>query len=256
MTKLSVAIITRNEAANIGRCLDSLKWADEIVVLDGFSTDGTAEVCRKYTEKIYQKKFESFPVERDHVLRKTSNSWVLSVDADMYFPPELCAEIRAAVESGRHDAFLMRGLTVFIGGEIRHCGWFDPTYLRLFNKEKGGYNLKERFLDSFAPSGSVGKLENHFIHYGGDDFSEYFGKIRRYSYLTALEYGDKGVRINGANCAYYFIMKPMLIFGYKYIYKMGFLDGVQGLLVCLLSACTYFSAYATLWDQQRRGAVA
>ena len=97
MEKLSVALITKNEAGSTGRCLESLKWADEIVVLDGYSTDNTLEVCRQYTDKIFQKEFESFPVERDFILRMTSNKWVLSVDSDMYFPPDFEKEVRETI---------------------------------------------------------------------------------------------------------------------------------------------------------------
>ncbi|HCG76367.1 MAG: glycosyltransferase family 2 protein [bacterium (Candidatus Ratteibacteria) CG_4_9_14_3_um_filter_41_21] len=253
MEKLSVAIITKNEEKSIGRCLESLKWVDEIVVLDGYSTDRTVKICKNYTNKIYQKQFESFPVERDFVLKKTSHRWVLSVDADMYFLPEICEEIKTVLKSDiKYDAFLMRGLTVFLGKEIRHCGWFDLRYLRLFNKEKGNYDLNLKCIDPFIIKGEIGYLKNHFIHYGGDSFSEYFGKIKRYSYLTALEYKTKGLRIQPYNCLFYLFLKPLLVFIYKYIVKRGFLDGIVGFLVCVNSAITYFASYSTFWDIQRK----
>ncbi len=253
MNRLSVAIITKNEEKTIGRCLESLKWADEIVVLDGYSTDGTVSVCKEYTDKIYQKGFESFPVERDFVLKKTSNRWVLSVDADMYFPPEICSEIRHVLGTGiKYDAFLMRGLTIFLGREIRHCSWFDLRFLRLFNKEKGNYDLNLKCIDPFIVKGRIGRLKNHFIHYGGDSFSDYFGKISRYSYLTALEYRTKGLKITRWNGLFFLFLKPALIFSYKYIVRRGFMDGVPGFFVCANSAASYYSTYAALWDMQRK----
>lgn len=253
MEKLSVAIITKNEDKHIGRCLESLKWADEIVVLDGFSTDNTVNICKKYTDRIYRKRFETFPIERDYVLKKTTNKWILSVDADMYFPPGICEEIKEILKSDiNYDAFLMKGLTIFLGKEIRHCGWYDCRYLRLFNKEKGYYDLSLSVLDVFKSEGKVNYLKNHFIHSGGDSFIDYFGKIKRYSYLTALEYKTKKLKLTSQNCIFYLFLKPILIFLYKYILKKGFLDGIIGFLVCVNSAISYFVAYATLLDIQRK----
>lgn len=254
MNKLSVALITKNEEAVIGRCLESLKWADEIVILDGCSTDRTLEIGKKYTDKIYQKEFESFPKERAYVLGKTSHKWILSVDSDMYFPNEICTEIKELLKTDiDYDAFLMKGLTIFLGQEIKHCGWYDLRYLRLFNKEKGSYDVTTlTVLDPFKVNGKIGSLKNHFLHYGGDSFVDYFGKIKRYSYLTALEYNNKGLKITSLNAIFYLFFKPLLIFFYKYIYKRGFLDRIPGLLVCINSAISYYVAYSTLWDIQRK----
>jgi len=254
MEKLSVALITKNEESTIANCLESLKWADEIVVLDGFSTDKTVEICKRYTDKIYQKKFESFPHERQFVLEKTSHKWVLSVDADMVFPQAICEEIQEILRSEiKVDAFLTAGLTVFLNKEVRYCSWFDKRYTRFFNKEKGSYDLNYSVLDVFQIKGPKGKMKNFFYHYAKEDFIDYFGKIKRISYLTALEYKMKGVKINSLNVVYYLLIKPILIFFYKYFYKRGFLDGTVGLIVCINSAISYFVAFAALWDIQRKG---
>lgn len=253
MEKLSVAIITKNEERNIGRCLESLKWADEIVVLDGYSTDKTVEICRKYTDKIYQKEFETFPREREYILKRTSYKWVLSVDSDMYFPSEICEEIKDMLKQvPKYDAYLMKGLTIFLGSEIRHCSWYDPRYLRLFNKEKGYYDLSLKVLDVFKTYGKVGKLKNHFIHYGGESFAAYFVKMARTASLTAEEYQTKGVKIRHYNWIWYFGFKPLLAFLHKYIIKRGFLDGIVGFLVCVNSAISYYAPLAILWDRQRK----
>jgi glycosyltransferase involved in cell wall biosynthesis len=253
MEKLSVALITKNEEKVIGQCLECLKWADEIVVLDGFSTDSTVEICQQYTKNIYQKEFESFPKERDFILKKTSHKWVLSVDADMYFPPEICEEIRDILVKGpKYDGYLCRGLTIFLDKEIRHCSWFDSRYLRFFNKEKGSYDLNYVALDLFYLKGAKGHLKNYFLHYAKESFIDYFGKIKRLSYLTALEYQNKGVKIAGHSFFWFFFSKPMGIFLYKYIWKRGFMDGPEGLIVCINSAISYYVAYAALWDIQRK----
>jgi glycosyltransferase involved in cell wall biosynthesis len=253
MEKLSVALITRNEESVIERCLESLKWVDEIVVLDGYSTDKTVSICRKYTDKIYQKEFESFPKERDFVLQKTNHRWVLSVDADMFFPTEICTEIRGILaNSPTADAYVCRGLTVFLNKEIRHCSWFDYKYIRLFNKEKGSYDLTYTALDVFNVRGKKGKLKHFLYHYAKESYIDYFGKIKRLSYLTALEYDRKGVRISVGNFWWYFLLKPACVFAFKYGWKRGFLDGTVGLIVCINSAISYYVAYAALWDLQRK----
>ncbi len=255
MHALSVVIITKNEESTIDRCLSSLKWADEIIVLDGFSTDKTVEICRKYTDKIYQKKFVSFPVEREYALGKASNDWVLSVDADMYFPPQFCQEIRNILSADviPFDGFYAKGLTIFLGREIRHCGWYDHSYMRFFNKTKGRYDTKTyTVLDIFYVFGPKGKLKNHFVHYTKETFLDYFGKIRRISDLTAYEYKNKGLKLSRYNIILFMLLKPGLIFLYKYIYKLGFLDGAVGLVVSINSAISYYVAYAALWDMERK----
>jgi glycosyltransferase involved in cell wall biosynthesis len=252
MEKLSVALITKNNEGSVRDCLESLKWADEIVVLDGFSTDRTAAICREYTGKVFQKPFESFPRERTSVLEKTTHRWVLSVDADMVFPPAFCDEVRRILENPRYDGYRCRSLTTFLGREIRHCGWFDTRYLRLFNKEAGEYDLSMSVLDKFrVRTGRVGVMQAHLVHHQNESFAEYFGKIERYSRLTALEYRAKGVRITSLNALYYLGVKPALVFLNKYVRKCGFLDGIPGLVVCINSAVSYYSSYAALWDLQR-----
>jgi len=252
MEKLSVALLTKNSEPCIRTCLESLEWVDEIVVLDGYSTDGTIAICREYTEKIFQKPFESFPAERDFVLRKTTHRWVLSVDADMEFPPDFCAEVREILKNPTHDAYQCRGLTIFLGRKIRHCSWFDNRYVRLFDKEKARYDLSLSILDVvIIATGRIGRMRNHFIHHQNETFLEYFAKIRRYSELTAREYRSKGVRISALNAPYYLGLKPTLVFLHKYIFKRGFLDGVAGLIVCIDSAISYYAALAALWDDQR-----
>jgi len=207
MHKLSVALLTKDDVAVVENCLKSLAWADEIVILDGYSTDGTREICEKYTDKIYQKNFESFAIERDFILKKTTHDWVLSVDADMVYPSEICQEIKDILSQDKipYDAFLTKGLTVFLRKEIRHCSWFDCRYIRLFNKQKGSYDLRYKALDIFYVKGPKGRMKHHFMHYAKESFIDYFGKIKRLSYLTALEYQWKGLKITPINFNLFFM---------------------------------------------------
>jgi hypothetical protein len=125
----------------------------------------------------------------------------------------------------------------------------------LFNKEKGKYDLAMAVLDPFVLNNpkNIGKMKNHVLHFPEEDFITYFGKIKRYSFLTAHEYRRKLLRITPGNAMYFLIAKPALVFLHKYIYKRGFLDGMQGILVSFNSMISYFVAYAALWDMQRTG---
>ena len=149
------------------------------------------------------------------------------------------------------------GLTALEGGQNSICGWFDCRYLRFFNKTKGAYDIKTfTVLDLFNVPGPKGRLRNHFMHYAKETFIDYYGKIKRTSYLTALEYKNKGLQITPCNFIFWFLIKPFIIFIYKYIYKRGFLDGVVGLIVCVNSAISYYVAYVALWEIQKDGAKA
>lgn len=249
---LSVALIAKNAAAHIDKCLRSVTWADEIVLLDGHSTDHTREVARSFGAKVLEKDFESFPAERKFVLEQTSYNWVLSLDADMIVPQALAQEIQELLTSGPDcNGYRMRCLNHFLGREIRHCSWFDYRFLRLFDKRKGAYDLRTKVLDHFVCTGRVGKLRNFLVHHQTETLEEYVHKLaHRYAPLTADEYITKGVRIRWWNIPWYFLVRPWLIFGYKYLYKRGFLDGIPGLIICINSAILYYFVFSILWDRQ------
>jgi glycosyltransferase involved in cell wall biosynthesis len=251
--RLSVALIAKNAALHLSECLQSVAWADEIVVLDGHSTDRTREIARSFGAKVIEKDFESFPAERAYVLQHTSYDWVLALDADMIVPPALGEEIRALLARGpTHDAYRMRCLNHFLGREIRHCSWFDYRFLRLFDKRKGTYNLGLKIYDPFISTGSVGKLKHHLIHHQTETLERYLQKmVHLFARFTADEYADKGVQIRWWTMPWYFALKPAAVFFYKYVIRGGFLDGIPGLIICLNSAILYYFIFSILWDRQR-----
>jgi glycosyltransferase involved in cell wall biosynthesis len=251
--KLSVAMIAKNAEQHIGLCLSSVTWADEIVLLDGYSSDRTREIAETSGAKVIKKDFESFPAERQHVLTHTSNKWVLSLDADMIVPPPLAKEIQNLLAGGPEcDGYLMRCLNHFLGREIRHCSWFDHRFLRLFNKQRGSYDLSMKVLDPFICEGKVGKLKNYIVHHQTESLEEYLKKMTRlFAPYTADEYLNKGVRIRWWNIPWYFAFRPALAFAYKYIWKRGFLDGLPGFVICLNSAVLYYFIFSIVWDRQK-----
>jgi glycosyltransferase involved in cell wall biosynthesis len=225
---LSVAVIAKNAEGPLARCLRSVRWADEIVVLDGYSTDGTCDVARNCGAVLLQKGFESFPAERAHVLQHTSHNWVLSLDADMIVPPELAQEIQGLLRSEPPcDGYRMRCLNHFLGRAIRHCSWFDYRFLRLFDKRKGFYDQRTKVLDPFTCTGTIGKLKHYLVHHQTECLEEYLQKMTRlFAPLTAEEYHEKGVRIHWWNMPWYFGCKPFAVFIYKYLCRGGVLDAV------------------------------
>ena len=251
--KLSVAILAKNAEAHFDRCLRSIAWADEIVVVDGHSTDRTCEIARAYGAKVYTKTFEGFPAERQFAIDHSTHDWVLSLDTDMIVPPALALEIQSLLAQGPcHDAYLMRCLNHFIGQEIRHCSWFDYRFLRFFNKRSGKYDLSMKVLDHFQCRGSIGRLHEYLVHHQTESLEEYLQKmVRLFAPLTVDEYQMRGVRIARWNMPWYFVARPFLTFLHKYFWKRGFLDGTAGFLISLNSAILYYVIFSILWDRQR-----
>lgn len=259
MEKLTAALIVKNEERFIRQCLESLKWVDEIIILDGFSTDRTVEICREYTDKVFQRPFSgSFNEERQFLISKADNDWVLMVDADMLVPPEAAGEIRAVLSpdaAAGYAAFNFRALTIYLGRPIRHCGWFAPEYTRLFNRKKGSYDTRLKYIDNFVPAGRTGVMKEHLIHYGYETVSEHVARIDRYTTLNTEDLRIKGVGITPVNAFWYFFAKPAAVFFYKYFYRRGFLDGAQGFIVCSISAFVYLISYFKLWEAGRAAGV-
>jgi len=251
--KLSVAIIARNMAEHLSLCLRSVTWADEIVLLDGHSTDNTQDIARAFGAKVLEKDFESFPAERQYVLQHTSHDWILSLDADMIVPEALAREIQDLLARGPTcDGYFLRCLNHFLCREIRHCSWFDHRFLRLFNKRRGGYDLSTKVLDHFTCTGRTGKLKNFLVHHQTESLEEYLQKMTgRYAPFTADEYLTKGIRVRWWNVPWYLLLRPGLTFLYKYIWKRGFLDGIPGLIICLNSAILYYFVFSIIWDRQK-----
>lgn len=257
MERISAALMVKNEEKYIRRCLESLTWVDEIVILDGFSTDHTVEIAREFTDKIYQGEFIGFPAERQFLLSKCSNQWVFMVDADMVVPKELKEEILKIFSQPVDEfaAFKLRFLNIYLGRQIRHCGWFELNNIRIVNKNKGVFDTHLKFLDEFQAKGKCGVMKNYLLHFTyNNSLSEHVRRLDRYSTLNGYDLKNKGCRISYFNLPVYFIFKPMLVFLYKYFYKRGFLDGIPGLILCLMSSISYQLAYFKLWDLQRQKA--
>ncbi|MDF1544624.1 MAG: glycosyltransferase family 2 protein [bacterium] len=252
MSTLSVVVITKNEEKNIRRCLDSVKWADEIVVVDSQSTDRTLEFAREYGAKIYSPVWRGFgPAKRSGVDKATSE-WVLSLDADEELSAELAEQIQTIVRSNSDTAgYYVRRKTQFLGRWILHCGWYPDYILRLFRKSAGNVNNAE-IHEKVVVKGEIERLSGEILHYSYPDLEHYFRKSNQYTSLGAQQAFDAG-RKSGL---FALVIKPPVSFITHYLLRGGFLDGIEGFVLSVLSASAVFVKYAKLrelWRQNRKG---
>ncbi len=244
--KLSAVVMTFNEESNIERCLSSLDFADEIIVLDSFSTDRTVEIAKRFTDKVSQREFTTPSEQRAASVELSANEWVLVVDADEVVTSELAGQIRTAVESGKYDAYRVPRINYFLGKRIRHCGWYPDYVTRLMRKSKTTFPY--RVLHE-APEidGRIGTLTGHFIHYSYTNFNQLVAKTVTYARGAAKQKIIEGRRFQLSKL----VFAPGLIFIKKYIIKQGFRDGIRGFLIATMQQIGTFLRYAMLWDMTR-----
>ena len=245
MQKLSVSIITLNEEKNIERCLQSVTWADEVVVVDSGSKDRTVELSKKYTDRVIHNDWKGFADQKDFAMRSCSNEWVLSLDADEEISSELRAEIENLLKNPKEfDGYYMPRKTYFNGKWIKSCGWYPGYQLRFFKKSLT--KLTDRKVhEGFEVNGKVGYLKGDILHYTHIDLKSTIAKINNYSTLEAEEkYLTK--RSTPLN----FILNPIAAFFQHYIIRRGFTDGVEGLLISILHALTNLMTYMKIWEKR------
>jgi len=244
---LSVAIITHNEEENIKDALESVKWADEIVVVDSFSTDRTQKICRQYTDKIYSLEWSGFAGQKQKAVSLTTNPWVLVLDADERVGDALKDEILSIVKKGRVDGYYIPRKNYFSGRWIRHGGWWPDYTLRLFRKEKGSFEKREVH-EVIKIKGRTGYLHNPLEHYTYKGVGDYLKRMDNYSTLGALELFKNGQRANIIDIT----MRPLFTFLKMFLLRLGILDGFHGILLAGLYSFYTFTKYSKLWEIQRR----
>jgi glycosyltransferase involved in cell wall biosynthesis len=250
MARLSVLVLTLNEERNIAACLESVRWADEIVVVDSGSSDRTTELARAFTEGVYQIEWRGYGATRNLALQKTSGEWILWLDADERVTPELAEEIRAIIDRPHvpESGFRVARRAYFLGRWIRHCGWYPGRVTRLFRRERGRFtesNVHERLL----LDGPVSDTRHDLIHLTDPDLAHYFAKFNRYTTLAAQDLRNAGRTFSVGDL----LGRPLFAFVKMYVLKRGFLDGMQGFILCVLSSAYVFTKYAKLWELERTG---
>lgn len=244
MTPLSATIITFNEERNIGRCLEALKKiADEIIILDSFSTDQTIEICNQFNVKFIQRKWEGYSSAKNYVNALASHDFIFSVDADEVPNSELIATILSLKKSGFSGAYRINRMTNYCGKWIKHSGWYPDRKIRLFPKNKAqwqGEFVHEELV--FEERLVVSNLKGHLQHYSYYNFEEHRERADKYSLLTAQKLHASGKKVGD--------MKPVLSaigrFISMYFLKLGFLDGRMGFKIAQISAKSNLLKYKEL----------
>ncbi|MCH7761307.1 glycosyltransferase family 2 protein [candidate division TA06 bacterium] len=247
MNSLSVVVLTHNEEKNIEECLRSVEWADEIIIVDSNSTDGTTEVARRWTEKIYQRKWEGFGPLKNFGIEKAMGDWILSLDADERVTEELKREIQEVLQNKNPiQGYYLPRRAFFLGRPIRAGGWYPGYVLRLFQREKGRFN-HSLVHEALQVKGKVGYLKEELLHYTDTDLHHYLEKLQQYTSLAAEELYERGVRSNLPRL----LLRPPYFFFRMFIIRRGFLDGFHGFILAVLSAFYVFVKYAKLWEKER-----
>ena len=254
---LSVAIVAMNEEAIIGRTLESVRWADEVVLIDSGSTDRTCDIAREYGAKVLLKEWPGFSLQKTYAFENCTQDWILSLDADEVVSPELAEEIREVV--GNADAlngYWVPRKNLFLGKWTRFGGFYPDPKLRLFRRGRGfmtgaephpRIDLKPEF------DQRTGRLKNALVHDAYPTLSSYMAHMNSYSSA-----GAKGAVASGYRGFSFIdiVVRPMATFIYNYFFRLGFLDGREGLLLHLYHAVYVSNKYAKVWELTRAGSSA
>lgn len=252
--KLSVIIITFNEEKNIGRCLKSvLEVADEIIVVDSFSTDNTRKICEEFEQiKFYKNPFEGHIEQKNFAKGLATNNMVLSLDADEVLDETLKESIKKAKADFKYPAYQMNRLTNYCGQWIRYCGWYPDTKVRLFDKTKGswgGINPHDKYIPEKGVY--IGFLEGDILHYSFYTKEEHLAQIHKFSSIGAKALFEKGKYSNTV----IIYVKAIARFLKTYVVKSGYLDGRNGFLISRLSAYSNYLKYSKLKNLRQGKAI-
>jgi len=248
MTGISAVIITKNEEANIKRCLDSLSFADEIIVVDSGSLDRTEEICKEYENLSFLKTdWLGFGLTKQYGIDKASNDWIFSIDADEEISAELSEKLRTMIhDMDESNAYYIKRKTFYIGKFINYCGWQRDYVLRLFNRKYGKFN-SNMVHESVVHSGTIFKVDEPLYHYSYPDLEAHINKINLYTSIAARESFEKGKKTTIISGFFHGFFR----FFNMYLFNLGFLCGKEGLLLCMISSFGVSLKYFKLWSLNR-----
>ena len=231
-------------------CLESVAWADEILMADSGSTDGTIAIGRDQGARVIEREYVNSADFKNWAIPQAIHEWVLVIDSDERCTPELRDEILKVLQRPAHDGYRIRRRSFFLGREIKHAGWDTDDPLRLFRRDISRYEPRHVHADVIVETGKVGRLRAKFLHYTYDSVTQYLRKMNRYATWSALDLKARGKRPSVVNL----VLRPWIRFIKMYFIRAGFMDGRAGLVLCLLSSCTVFTKYAKLWGMTSGGA--
>jgi glycosyltransferase involved in cell wall biosynthesis len=249
---LSVAIVSLNEEANLGRTLESVKWADEIVVVDSGSSDRTCEIARQYGAKVVVEPWRGYAAQKNFAIEHCTKTWVLSLDADEEISSDLAQEIRNVIsDPNAMDGYRMPRLNLFLGRELRHGGFYPDPKLRLFRRGMGfvtGRDPHDRVELRNVSQNRIGRFRSPMVHYTYPTLYLYLEHMNRYSTVWNEVEGAKpqDFSLNAI------VLRPVATFIYNYFIRLGFLDGREGLLLHIYHAGYVSWKYAKAWELSRK----
>jgi len=245
--KLSVTVITRNEAADIGDALASVSWADELIVVDSQSTDDTVQIGRRYTDRVVVRDWPGYAAQKNVAASLASHDWILSLDADERVTPALAEEIRRTLEhQPAHAGFQIPRVTWHLGRWIRTTDWYPDPQLRLYDRRRAQWT--GRYVhESLSVDGSVGRLRGELQHFAYRDIADHLETIDRYTTFAARQMHEQGRHAGWMQIAGH----PPLAFLRNYLLKGGIADGVPGLIISAMNAYYVGLKFAKLWELQQ-----
>ena len=247
MPTICVAVIVKNEEKNIEACLETAKWADEIVIVDDESTDRTIEICKKYTDKIFERKMDIEGVHRNFAYSKATTDWVLSLDADERITPELAKEIQETLaQETKHAAYAIP-IKAYLGDHwIQGAGYYPARKVRLFQKGKFEYGA-QRVHPPVKIDGTCGQLNGDIIHYSYDNFHDVINKMNRETGLEADKWIQDGRKVTGPKV----VRKAISRFLKFYFQKGGIKHGIPGFMFSFLHSFYQILTLAKYWEMRR-----
>ncbi|TAK15926.1 MAG: glycosyltransferase family 2 protein [Acidobacteria bacterium] len=245
--KVTALVITLNEAAHIEACLGSLGWADERLVIDSGSTDGTVAIAERLGATVITRAFDGYSAQKNFGASRAAHDWIVSIDADERVTPELAAEMRAAVAApGDHAGFRMPRVTWHLGRWIRCTDWYPDNQLRLYDRRRARWNGR-KVHESVIADGPVGRLQHELQHYAYRDIAHHLDTINRYTTLAAEEMHARGRRTGIVEL----LLHPPAAFLRNYILRGGFTAGIPGLIVSAMNSYYVFLKFAKLAALQK-----
>ena len=247
MTKITAIIPTFNEESNIQRALESVSFADEIIVVDSFSTDRTVAIVKESNAILLQRKFDDFSNQKNFAIEKSSNEWFFLLDADERIPNNLKTEIQEAITTvNSFNAYYVYRNFFFKNKKLSYSGWRRDKVIRLFKKDSCKYEGKVH--EKISTKGEVGFLKGKLNHYSYKNYNQYKKKLKNYAKLQAQELLEKGLFVT----PYHLFLKPIIRFFIQFIIQFGFLDGVKGLVISWVHAFGVWRRYLEVLNLKYR----
>ncbi|MFH1742746.1 MAG: glycosyltransferase family 2 protein [bacterium] len=241
--RISAVVTTWNVETKIRACIESLAWADEVLVVDSFSSDRTVEICQELGCRILQHPYDSYSAQNNWAIPQAKYPWVLIWDSDEVCPPELREEIQQEMNHPQYTGYAMRRQTQFFGRWIKYSGWQKDWPTRLFQRNRGRFVLRKNHTHVIL-DGALGRFKHPLLHYTFENLDVWMERFQRYALWSAKDAYHRGDKPTFVNLS----LRPLWRFFRAYILKRGFLDGKQGFMISMFSMFSVFMRYLYLQE--------